>query len=1221
MKIKIGIFFGGTSRLRERSFALGRTVYNYLNRTCFEPIPIFVDSLENIILLDWQKLYQDGIRDFFPPPELLRSSPNQFQIYLESLGEMPEEELDRMIAKVGRRIKPQDLPQLISFAFLAMPGERGALQKRLEQLRIPYTGSHSQLCAALGDQATSLPLLRDQGFLTLRNFTISRRDWLESDADELFQLASANVGFPMTIRPSGQSASGLVARIGEDTDLASFREAVDAAFGCATIPVADWLARSDFDRVDYLKLITHGKDGLSFPLIVSAQSQDRKINHPDDLLKLLNSLASEVMDEGASIRLASVQASQHVTIREMDEMDNFNCLVLSKDDGSPVAMLPEWEPEVHETEPMPPRIFNPEQSAAIRSECEKVFASLGLQAYGALRGYIDINNRIYFDQVYPNPEPFLPKAILHAGSVVGMGPSELLNYFIRRSLAVRAAENPQDNSYSSLLEYLDETLRQAKPQRDKQSRVALFFGGYGHERDLTLLTARTVYEVLAGSEEYEPIPVLLSGTPGQWTFHQVPGDMLFLPTVDVILQAIQGAKVALSEVELLRKRSAELLIDFTDGKQISMPEMRSLDDLGQIVDQAFIALQGRPGEDGKLQAELDARNIPYNGSGVKTSQVAVSKLQTMEVWKRNGFLGPEQVKIARLTYDTSPQEVFQRIEEKLTYPLVAKPVDQNGGLSVKILRSRLELEAYTGLGFRGQGPESTEQRRTLKLKPKQYFPSLDEILFESLVLPQGARQFFELSATVLCSPQADGNFKYDVLDLAEIPPGRLNPIIPARLGKSPQEFSLLTNQVKSDLEKAARILNLRGLATIDCFVRVYDTATAETILLECNTLPPLHYGHPVLLQTAQRGLSPYGLVEKLLRDSKGYRGAEPSIAGQDEAITTVPVATASLPDTLPTAAPIISAAPVVTTPEPVSVPRQELPQGVGSGVNERFKEWFNEVIGFFVSGIFIKNLLALGVFGFLLYLLATQGIKWYTMHGTSVQVQDYRGMRFTEARMKARQGGFKVVISDSTSYDPTKPAYYVFKQDPQPLSRVKENRTIYLVINPASASAVPLPALKGGNDNYDTYARALNYLGIRAVVMDTKYDKQLEDNTILYMEYRGRKITRQDLQSGIQVPKGSTIKFVVSKRNTGMVPIPDVVCQQYDAASLMVSASGLKLLPETDDGFTGVPLSYFVYRQEPAFHPDSTMRSGGDLKLFLTKKRPENCPTEKVEPEGAFEEQ
>ena len=77
-KIRIGVFFGGISREREVSFAGGRTVYDNLNKSVFEPIPLFVDSFGNIILLSWEYIYKGSIRDFYPPAENLPSSVHDY---------------------------------------------------------------------------------------------------------------------------------------------------------------------------------------------------------------------------------------------------------------------------------------------------------------------------------------------------------------------------------------------------------------------------------------------------------------------------------------------------------------------------------------------------------------------------------------------------------------------------------------------------------------------------------------------------------------------------------------------------------------------------------------------------------------------------------------------------------------------------------------------------------------------------------------------------------------------------------------------------------------------------------------------------------------------------------------------------------------------------------------------------------------------------------------
>ncbi len=179
--IRIGIFFGGASREREISFAGGRTVYDNLDKNLFEAIPVFVDSKGNFILLDWQFIYKGTIRDFFPPIFSLPNTPHNFQIYVESLGELTDEEVDVLIAKVGKRLAVEDLKKLMDFGFLALHGawgEDGSIQGILEWLNIPYSGS-GILPSAIGmNKVFQKNLMKEAGAEVATSIVIRCNDWL-----------------------------------------------------------------------------------------------------------------------------------------------------------------------------------------------------------------------------------------------------------------------------------------------------------------------------------------------------------------------------------------------------------------------------------------------------------------------------------------------------------------------------------------------------------------------------------------------------------------------------------------------------------------------------------------------------------------------------------------------------------------------------------------------------------------------------------------------------------------------------------------------------------------------------------------------------------------------------------------------------------------------------------------------------------------------------------
>ena len=143
-KLKVGIIFGGRSKEREISFAGGRTVYDNLNKSIFEAIPLFVDSFGNFVLLDWQFVYKGTIRDFYPPVEFLPETNTEFQYYAENLGELNDKQQEELISKIGRKVRVDELKGMIDFAFLCLHGpygEDGRIQGLFEYLTIPYSGS------------------------------------------------------------------------------------------------------------------------------------------------------------------------------------------------------------------------------------------------------------------------------------------------------------------------------------------------------------------------------------------------------------------------------------------------------------------------------------------------------------------------------------------------------------------------------------------------------------------------------------------------------------------------------------------------------------------------------------------------------------------------------------------------------------------------------------------------------------------------------------------------------------------------------------------------------------------------------------------------------------------------------------------------------------------------------------------------------------------------
>jgi D-alanine-D-alanine ligase len=102
-------------------------------------------------------------------------------------------------------------------------------------------------------------------------------------------------------------------------------------------------------------------------------------------------------------------------------------------------------------------------------------------------------------------------------------------------------------------------------------------------------------------------------------------------------------------------------------------------------DRAFIALHGRHGEDGTIQGALEVMHIPYTGSGVLASALAMDKFRTKLMWRAAGLAIPDY---ALLTADSD----FAAIEEELGLPLFVKPAREGSSIGITKVKERGALK-------------------------------------------------------------------------------------------------------------------------------------------------------------------------------------------------------------------------------------------------------------------------------------------------------------------------------------------------------------------------------------------------------------------------------------------------------------------------------------------------------------------------------------------------
>ena len=100
--------------------------------------------------------------------------------------------------------------------------------------------------------------------------------------------------------------------------------------------------------------------------------------------------------------------------------------------------------------------------------------------------------------------------------------------------------------------------------------------------------------------------------------------------------------------------------------------------------QVFIVLHGRGGEDGTIQGLLEVMNLPYTGSGVMASSLAMDKLKTKLIWAASGLPTPE---FCVLDSENSCEQAL----EQLGLPVIVKPVLEGSSIGMSVVENSNEL--------------------------------------------------------------------------------------------------------------------------------------------------------------------------------------------------------------------------------------------------------------------------------------------------------------------------------------------------------------------------------------------------------------------------------------------------------------------------------------------------------------------------------------------------
>ncbi|SNR93191.1 D-alanine--D-alanine ligase family protein [Hymenobacter mucosus] len=889
--MKIGIFFGGPSREREISFAGGRTVYDNLDKALFEAVPVFVDSRGNFILLDWHYIYKGTIRDFYPPVSALPRTELPVQMYLESLGDLSVEDQDRIIAEVGRRILPHELPQLIDFAFLALhgpAGEDGAIQGLLEWYGVPYSGS-GILPSAFGiDKIAQKKLLKALGRPTPDFRQITAEEWDTADPQATLSYLTRELGLPLVFKAPRQGSS-IGVSILREADVAKFAAAIERSLFRKTVTQAEWQGLAEHKKIVWLQQLVDIREGIGLPVVLNDEPE--LIYQPEQLLRTLN----ERLQTAEAVRLTSVEGETQVLVESFVQGREFSCIVVEDPTGQPLALPPT---EIVKGEEMfdyrskylpglsrkvTPIDLPEAEIQRIREACEEMFRTFGFQVYARLDGFIGPDGQLFLND--PNTTSgMLPASFFfHQAAEIGLNPSQFLTYLIRTSLAARRRAGLRPVKLAALLTQLDDAVAARASEERQRTKVAVIMGGYSSERHISVESGRNIYEKLASSVKYEPVPVFLTGNSQEFRLYVLPINVMLKDNADDIREKVEHQEAGHSLHPILERirHEAQAITSTYAGQPTAQPRRVTFEELAGMVDEVFIALHGRPGEDGALQRELESYGLPYNGSGVDSSSITINKFETNRRLREAGLRVAEHRMANRLEWQADAEGFYRSLETQFPYPFIAKPADDGCSSAVKKIKNRAELEAFTRLIFRDQESLIPAEATTLSLGFKEEFPQKDAFLVETLIDRDGAAHFLEVTGGLLTHWGDNGELQIEVFEASEalatgevlsleekFLAGEGQNITPARYAADLQERQRISEEVKRELRRVAEVLNIQGYARIDAFVRVRQNGAVEVLIIEVNSLPGMTPATCIFHQTALAGYTPYDFIDQILEFGK-----------------------------------------------------------------------------------------------------------------------------------------------------------------------------------------------------------------------------------------------------------------------------------------------------------------------------------------------------------------
>lgn len=411
--LRVGVLMGGKSIEREVSFNSGRTVCDHLDTSRYDVIPLFQMQNGKLFILPWHFLHRGKTSDF-----------------------------EHRLAREAQALTWDELPSLIDFMYIAMPGryaEDGPLQGILELLDIPYLGSSRLASALCMDKQMTKTFLRLYGIDVPRGIIITPNhitDRAQSHHYAQTLITEQNLTLPLIIKPNCEGSSLGIAV------LRSFDGLADALHAACNIT----------PHTKQAVIIEEKIEGMEFSCIV----------------------------------LTDYKKHEFLPLPPTE-----------------IAIEPGAEIFDYEQKYMPGRAskFTPPRCAPktikkIQDTCIRTMQALDVQTFVRIDGFVSKDNRVIIVDVNTLSGMAPSSFLFREAAEINMSHTDLINHLIETDL----------DRYGMLdaIEKAEQQERTTSMQ--KKTRIAVLMGGPSNEREISLESGRNVtYKLSPHSYDITPV--------------------------------------------------------------------------------------------------------------------------------------------------------------------------------------------------------------------------------------------------------------------------------------------------------------------------------------------------------------------------------------------------------------------------------------------------------------------------------------------------------------------------------------------------------------------------------------------------------------------------------------------------------------------------------------------------------------------------------------------